>query len=149
MESILTSIKKLLGITEEYEYFDADIIMHINSIFMVLNQIGVGPEKCFFIEDKLTTWAEFLEDPTDLQIVKSYMGIRVRLLFDPPASTAVMEAMKQMANEFEFRLNIAVENGTITSMKAGKGVVLTDRSTNEDYELYVDNGNLRMGKSEG
>lgn len=149
MESILTSIKKLLGIAEEYEHFDPDIIMHINTVFMTLNQLGVGPEKCYFIEDKLNTWTEFLEDPTGLQMVKSYMGIKVRMLFDPPANSVVMEMMKQQANEMEFRLMLAVENGTITSMKAGKGVVLTDRSTNEDYELYVDKGNLRMSKSEG
>lgn len=149
MESILTSIKKLLGIAEEYEHFDPDIIMHINSIFMTLNQLGVGPENCYFIEDKLNTWTEFLEDPTGLQMVKSYMGIKVRMLFDPPANSVVMEMMKQQANEMEFRLMLAVENGIITSMKAGKGVVLTDRSTNEDYELYVDKGNLRMSKSEG
>lgn len=149
MESILTSIKKLLGIAEEYEHFDPDIVMHINSIFMTLNQLGVGPENCYFIEDKLNTWTEFLEDPTGLQMVKSYMGIKVRMLFDPPANSVVMEMMKQQANEMEFRLMLAVENGTITSMKAGKGVVLTDRSTNEDYELYVDKGNLRMSKSEG
>ena len=149
MESILTSIKKLLGISEEYEHFDADIIMHINSAFMVLNQIGVGPEKCYFIEDKLNTWSEFLEDPTDLQMVKSYMHMKVKLLFDPPASSAVMESMKQMINEFEFRLNIAVDNGEFSNMRSTKRIVLTDRTTNDDYELYVDNNNLHMNKSEG
>ena len=60
MDSILTSIKKLLGITEDYENFDADIIMHINSVFMTLRQIGVGPEEGFFIEDKSATWADFM-----------------------------------------------------------------------------------------
>ena len=109
MESILTSIKKMLGITEEYTHFDADIIMHINSVFMILNQLGVGPEKCFFIEDSLTTWGEFLDDPNDLAMVKSYMSLKVRLLFDPPASSAVMECMKQMISEMEFRLNVAVD----------------------------------------
>lgn len=109
MESILTSVKKMLGITKEYEHFDQDIIMHINSVFMILNQIGVGPEKCFYIEDELTTWGDFLGDPTDLQMVKSYMYLKVRLLFDPPASSVVMECMKQMASEMECRLNMAVD----------------------------------------
>lgn len=149
MESILTSIKKMLGIAEEYEHFDPDIIMHINSVFMVLNQLGVGPEKCFFIEDKLSTWADFLDDPTDLQMVKTYIGLKVRLIFDPPASSVVMEAMKQMINECEFRLNIAVDNGGFANGRSVKHVILTDRSTNEDYDLYVDNSNLHMNKSEG
>ena len=109
MESILTSIKKMLGITEDYTYFDADIIMHINSVFMILNQLGVGPEKGFVIEDDIATWGDFLEDPTQLQIVKSYMGLKVRLLFDPPSNGTVMQSINQMISEFEFRLNVAVD----------------------------------------
>lgn len=112
MESILTSVKKMLGITEEYTHFDADIIMHINSIFMVLNQLGVGPEEGFSIEDETTTWFEYIDTIKQLQAVKSYMFLRVRMLFDPPASSVVMEAMKQQANEMEFRLNIAVDPKT-------------------------------------
>lgn len=108
MESILTSIKKLLGITEEYTHFDADIIMHINSVFMVLHQLGVGPANGFFIEDDSTTWSEYLGDPTKLQLVKSYMYLKVRMLFDPPTG-AVMNSMKEQINEFEWRLNVAVD----------------------------------------
>ena len=84
MDSILTSIKKLLGITEDYENFDADIIMHINSVFMTLRQIGVGPEEGFFIEDKSATWTDFMGDETKIESVKTYMYMKVRLLFDPP-----------------------------------------------------------------
>ena len=109
MDSILTSIKKLLGIAEEYEHFDPDIIMHINTVFMILNQLGVGPEVCFSIEDDTSTWSEFLEDPTQLQMVKSYMGLKVRLLFDPPSNSTHMNAITQSINEFEWRLNIAVD----------------------------------------
>ena len=109
MESILTSVKKMLGITEEYTQFDTDIIMHINSVFMVLNQLGVGPEDGFFIEDETTTWFEYIKSVKELQAVKSYMFLRVRMLFDPPANSIVMEMMKHQANEFEFRLNIAVD----------------------------------------
>lgn len=147
MESILTSVKKMLGITEEYDHFDMDIIMHINSVFMVLNQLGVGPEKGFYIEDDTATWADFLGDPTSLQMVKSYMGMKVRLLFDPPANGTVMKSIEQAISEFEFRLNIAVDNGN--NPLPTKSVVLTDRSTNDEYELYVDNSNLHMNKSEG
>lgn len=109
MESILTSTKKLLGITEEYEHFDADIIMHINSVFLNLTQIGVGPSEGFFIEDKTTTWTDFIEDKTQLQAVKSYMFLKVRLLFDPPLSSAVIEASNRMISEFEWRLRLAAE----------------------------------------
>ena len=109
MESILTSIKKLLGITEEYTHFDVDLIIHINSVFMILNQLGVGPSEGFAIEDKSSTWDEFVEDPTQLQSVKSYMYMKVKLLFDPPLSSAVMEAMNRTISEFEWRLNVAVD----------------------------------------
>lgn len=109
MESILTSIKKLLGITEEYEHFDADIIMHINSVFMVLTQLGVGPSEGFSIKDKTTTWNEFISD-NQLESVKSYMHMKVKLMFDPPLSSTVMECMNRMISEFEWRLNIAAES---------------------------------------
>ena len=109
MESILTSIKKLLGITEEYEHFDADIIMHINSVFMILTQLGVGPSEGFNIKDKSTTWNEFVSD-NQLESVKSYMHMKVKLMFDPPLSSAVMECMNRMISEFEWRLNIAAES---------------------------------------
>jgi hypothetical protein len=110
MESILTSIKKLLGIAEDYEHFDDDIIMHINSVFMILNQLGVGPPEGFRIEDKLATWNDFIPADTNLELVKSYMHLKVRLLFDPPLSSTVMESINRMIAEFEFRLNVAVES---------------------------------------
>lgn len=108
-ESILTSIKKLLGITEDYTQFDTDIIMHINSVFMVLQQLGVGPEEGFSISDKFDTWDDYLPESASLEAVKSYMNLKVRLLFDPPASSAVMECMKQMISELEWRLNVQAE----------------------------------------
>lgn len=110
MESILTSIKKLLGIAEDYEHFDADIIMHINSVFMILKQLGVGPPEGFRIEDKLATWNDFIPADTNLELVKSYIHLKVRLLFDPPLSSTVMESINRMIAEFEFRLNVAVES---------------------------------------
>ena len=109
MDSILTSIKKLLGITEEYEHFDADIIMHINSVFMILTQLGVGPSEGFSIKDKSTTWNEFVSD-NQLESVKSYMHMKVKLMFDPPLSSAVMECMNRMISEFEWRLNVVAES---------------------------------------
>ena len=81
MESILTSIKKLLGISEEYEQFDQDIIMHINTVFMNLTQLGVGPDKGFYIEDADATWDDFvnLDKNIQLQAVKTYIYLKVKL----------------------------------------------------------------------
>jgi hypothetical protein len=105
MNSILNSIKKLLGISEDYESFDADIIMHINSVFMILNQLGVGPSECFMITDKTATWDDFLpNDEVKAEAVKSYMYLKVRLMFDPPLSSVVMECMNRTINELEWRL---------------------------------------------
>ena len=110
MESILTSIKKLLGIAEEYEHFDADLIMHINSVFSILTQLGVGPSEGFSIEDKTATWNDFIPDGLMLQSVKSYVYLKVKLLFDPPTSSSVMESSNRMISEFEWRLNVAAES---------------------------------------
>ena len=109
MESILTSIKKLLGITEEYKHFDADLIMHINSVFSILTQLGVGPSKGFSIEDDSAVWADFIQENSKIEMVKTYMHLKVKLAFDPPMSSAVMEAMNRMINELEWRLNVAVD----------------------------------------
>ena len=110
MESILTSIKKMLGITEEYKQFDPDIIMHINSVFMILNQLGVGPSEGFRINDEYATWVDFISDDSYLDLVKSYMVMKVKLLFDPPQSSIVMEATNRMISEAEWRLNVAAES---------------------------------------
>ena len=110
MESILTSIKKMLGIAEEYEHFDPDIIMHINSVFMDLAQLGVGPAEGFTIEDDTSVWTDFLPDNNKFEAVKSYMHLRVKILFDPPSSSAVMEAMKREIDKWEWRLNVAAES---------------------------------------
>ena len=109
MESILTSIKKLLGIDEEYTQFDSDIIMHINSVFLNLTQLGVGPSEGFQIEDDSDTWEDFIGDSNQLQAVKLYVYLKVKLLFDPPLSSSVIESMNRMITELEWRLNVAVE----------------------------------------
>ena len=109
MDSILTSIKKLLGITEEYENFDQDIIMHINSAFMILNQLGVGPKSGFSISDKSSTWDEFIPESSNLEAVKTYIHLKVKLMFDPPLSSTVIEAIKSQINELEWRLNVSVD----------------------------------------
>ena len=110
MDSILTSIKKLLGITEEYEHFDQDIIIHINTALMILTQLGVGPSEGFFIKDKYAVWSDFIPDVKTLEAVKSYIYLKVRMLFDPPTSSSLMNAMEQNMKELEWRLNVASES---------------------------------------
>lgn len=111
MDSILTSIKKLLGITKEETSFDQDLIMHINSVFSILTQLGVGPSEGFFIEDDRAIWGDFLEDSTNLELVKTYVYMKVRLMFDPPTGSAVMESMNKMISELEWRINVTVDPG--------------------------------------
>ena len=110
VKSILTSIKLLLGITEDYEHFDNQIVAHINSVLMILTQLGVGPPDGFIVKDKSDTWNEFIPDGKNLELVKSYIHLKVKLLFDPPSSSVVMESTNRMINEFEWRLNAAAES---------------------------------------
>ena len=109
MDSILGSIKKLLGVDELYTVFDKDIIMHINSVFFVLTQLGVGPEEGFSIQDETAVWDDFIPCGANLEVLKSYVYLRVRMLFDPPTSSSVSEAMNRQINEFEWRLNVAAD----------------------------------------
>ena len=109
MESILDSVKAMLGITPEQTHFDQDIIMHINSVFVILQQIGVGPKEGFTITDSSATWDEYITEDDDLDAVKTYMYLKVKLLFDPPLSSSVLEANKQLINELEWRLNVQVK----------------------------------------
>ena len=105
IESILTSIKKMLGPTEEYDHFDTDIIMHINTVFMVLAQLGVGPDRGFRIRDSSAVWSDFLtDDETQLEGVKSYMYMKVKLIFDPPSSSALLDSLNRSIAELEWRL---------------------------------------------
>lgn len=105
-ESILSSIKKILGIDANYTAFDDDIIMHINAAFNTLNQLGVGPERGFMIEDKNDVWGDFLQEDLYLNSVKTYVALRVRLIFDPPATSFAISAMQDQIKEFEWRLNV-------------------------------------------
>ncbi len=114
MESILTSIKKLLGIEADYCDFDADLIMHINSVLSILTQIGVGPSEGFIIEDDSATWSDFLSDTelVNLAAVKSYIHLKVKLLFDMPSSS-VADQINKLISELEWRLYIIADNSRI------------------------------------
>ena len=109
-DSILDSIKKILGMTPAYDAFDTDLVIHINSVFGILAQLGVGPEGGFSISDNTTLWKAYLGNSKDLEMVKSYIALKVRLIFDPPTIGAVMDAMKEQIRELEWRLNVQVDH---------------------------------------
>lgn len=102
--SILNSIKKLHGISAQDKGFDTDIVIHINSALMILNQIGIGPDEGFFVEDETTTWADYVPNRIISEAIKTFVYIKVRLVFDPPNSPTVIEALKASANEYEWRI---------------------------------------------
>ena len=109
MENILDSIKKLLGIDEADLNFDQELIMHINSVFMVLNQLGVGPVGGFKISSNEEVWTDFVSTRLDLESVKSYIYLKVRLLFDPPQNSFLVGAIEKQIEENEWRLQVQVE----------------------------------------
>lgn len=108
--SILTSTKKVLGISAEYTAFDEDIIMHINTVFSTLNQIGLGPAEGFQIVDDTAVWSDFLAGDIRLNNVKSYMFMRVKLMFDPPSTSYLITSMQNQINQLEWRLSIERED---------------------------------------
>jgi hypothetical protein len=109
MSSILSTVKKLLGIEENYTHYDNDITVYINSSFISLQQIGVGPPGGFSITNVDDTWEDFLGDTKELEAVKTYITLKVKLLFDPPTSSFVIESINQTLTQLEWRLNIQGE----------------------------------------
>lgn len=111
MDSILNSIKKLLGIDPSYTNFDQDITMHINSVLTILTQLGVGPSEGFVVEDEGTEWRDYIPDdaPAKIEAIRSYIYLKVKLLFDPPLSSAVIESTNRLISELEWRINVAAE----------------------------------------
>lgn len=103
--SILVTLKKLLGLPEDYDVFDMDVMIHANSAFATLSQLGVGPEEPFSIESNSEVWSDFILDDKNLNPVKTYVYLKVRLLFDPPTTSFAIDAMKKQAEELEWRLN--------------------------------------------
>lgn len=117
--SILTSTKKALGIEESYEHFDPEIIMHINSVFSTLQQLGVGPDEGYAIEDKTAQWITYFgaADPK-LNSVKSYVYLKVKLLFDPPATSFALAAFEKQTQEYEWRFTINHDSNTVAEQNA-------------------------------
>lgn len=109
ISSILISVRKAVGPSEDYTYFDPELIMHINSVFADLQQLGMGPSEGFEITDDKDEWDDFYTDPR-LNVVRSYMYIRVRLLFDPPSNSFVVDSLQKQADKIEWRLTVAMDD---------------------------------------
>lgn len=115
MDSILNSVKKVLGIHEEYKAFDTDVIMHINTAFFLLNQLGVGPKEGYRIEDESANWVDYTGSSLNLEAVRSYIFVRVRLLFDRPETSYGIQALERQAKEFEWRLSVQADRDSYES----------------------------------
>lgn len=115
-DSILTSVKQSLGLAEDYEVYDPELIMHINSVLGTLNQLGVGPDDGFEIADKTETWDHLLTNEgalfpdKRLNPVRSYVYLRVKMLFDAPSVGYVVTAMEKMIEQAEWRITVAQDN---------------------------------------
>ena len=108
-ESIFKTIKSLLGPDADYDAFDQDILIFINGTLATLTQLGIGPPEGFRITGETETWSDLLGDYKDLESVKTYIYMKVRLVFDPPSNSSVMNAFEEACKEFEWRLNVAVD----------------------------------------
>lgn len=132
-DSILDSTKKILGLAADYTPFDLDIITHINATFSVLNQLGIGPEDGFLIEDNGPTWNDYSVPAVQRNLVRSYVYLKVRLLFDPPTTSYLIESMNRQISEFEWRLS------TLREVDKWEEEQL-EEALDEEGELVVDGG---------
>lgn len=123
MESILTSIKKLLGIADEYTHFDSDIIIFVNTVFSTLSQLGVGPVGGFIITDEYALWSDYTDNSEQLALVKTYVFMKTKMMFDPPVSSAVLSAMERQISELEWRLHIISDTTGNTDDEVGTIIV--------------------------
>lgn len=130
MDSILTSVKKTLNLDESYTFFDPELMLHINSVFSTLTQLGVGPSIGFMIEDKDAVWDDFLDGDLRYSFIKTYMYLKVRLLFDPATGGALLEAYNKQIDQYEWRINVVREGdawvpGTPATLP-GEGELILD-----------------------
>ena len=109
LESILNSVKKMIGIDQDYTVFDVDIITHTNTAFSILHQLGVGPDEGFEVTDNTQTWTDFMGDDPRLNFVKSWVTLKVKMLFDPPQSSALIDSANRLLSELEWRINVSVD----------------------------------------
>lgn len=108
-DSILMTIRKLVCGDPYADHFDTDLLVHINACFSILNQLGVGPENGFVVTDETQSWSSYIADNYILNMVKTYVTLKVKKIFDPPLTSSVLEAMDKEISQLEWRLNIAVD----------------------------------------
>ena len=108
-DSILMTIRKLVCGNPYADHFDTDLLVHINACFSILNQLGVGPENGFVVTDETQNWGDYTADSTVLNMVKTYVTLKVKKIFDPPLTSSVLEAMDKEISQLEWRLNVAVD----------------------------------------
>lgn len=101
--------KKMIGIDQDYTAFDVDIITHTNTAFSILHQLGVGPDEGFEVTDNTQTWTDFMGDDPRLNFVKSWVTLKVKMLFDPPQSSALIDSANRLLSELEWRINVSVD----------------------------------------
>ena len=110
-DSILTSIKKLMGLTEEYDAFDQDILILINSVLFELEQIGVKAKEGFILSDNTAVWSDYSDDDRLLNALKPYIYMKTKLTFDPPTSSGALDSMNRIIDRFEWRINLYADTG--------------------------------------
>lgn len=108
-DSIFSSVKKVVGLLGDDDSFDEDILLHINSVVSTLRQLGLSIPADFYVRDDVQTWQNLLGEFRDLDLVKSYMTMKVRLMFDPPASSFGLKSMEEMVKEYEWRINVLTD----------------------------------------
>ena len=108
-DSILMTIRKLVCGNPYTDHFDTDLLVHINACFSILNQLGVGPENGFVVTDETQSWSSYIADNYILNMVKTYVTLKVKKIFDPPLTSSVLEAMDKEISQLEWRLNVAVD----------------------------------------
>lgn len=108
-DSIFESVKKVLGLLGDDSSFDQDILLHINSVVSTLRQLGLSIPSDFYVRDDVQTWRDLLGEFRDLDLVKSYMTMKVRLMFDPPSSSFGLKSMEEMVKEYEWRINVLTD----------------------------------------
>lgn len=139
-DSILTSTKKMCGLDESYTVFDLDFITHINSVFSTLGDLGIGPDDGFAIEDKSAVWDDFLANDNRLNSAKTYMYLRVRMLFDPPTTSFLLDATKEQIKELEWRLNVQRESVKYPLPDSPPFTVSGGNANNDPYDIIVWDG---------
>lgn len=140
-ESILSSTKKMLGLDESYTAFDPEILIHINTAFSNLNQLGIGPAEGFMIEDKEPTWDAFLGEDLRFNSAKTFMYLKVRMYFDPPATSFTQTAMERQIQELEWRLN-ALRETVVAEAAETANALVWEIDGNEGFPSDAENGDV-------